>query len=148
MRENEYCKCISVCTLWFIFVWLSGRKKYRLVFEMSSFFCLIVFCLISEMDTIQAIVQSLKIKIYFFWSTNLKLLNLFCRHMLNVSWEHKDLSFNADGYLTNPSMVIIALDRERQWDKVSLIRSNNNNVETLNQREHTAGDTVTLVAAP
>ncbi len=62
--------------------------------------------------------------------------------------EHKDLSFNADGYLTNPSMVIIALDRERQWDKVSLIRSNSNNVETLNQREHTAGDTVSLVAAP
>ncbi|KAL4648114.1 glutamate receptor ionotropic, NMDA 2C-like [Arapaima gigas] len=40
------------------------------------------------------------------------------RHMLNVTWEHKDLSFNSDGYLTNPSMVIITLDRERQWDKV------------------------------
>uniref|UniRef100_A0A8C2GN40 Glutamate receptor n=1 Tax=Cyprinus carpio TaxID=7962 RepID=A0A8C2GN40_CYPCA len=44
--------------------------------------------------------------------------NSLFRHMLNVSWEHKDLSFNADGYLTNPSMVIIALDRERHWDKV------------------------------
>lgn len=54
--------------------------------------------------------------------------------MLNVSWEHKDLSFNADGYLTNPSMVIIALDRERHWDKVSLmIRWNNNN----NNAHHT-----------
>ncbi|XP_026869129.2 glutamate receptor ionotropic, NMDA 2C [Electrophorus electricus] len=40
------------------------------------------------------------------------------RHMLNVTWEHRDLSFNPDGYLTNPSMVIIALDRERHWDKV------------------------------
>ncbi|GAA6104637.1 glutamate receptor ionotropic, NMDA 2C [Tachysurus ichikawai] len=40
------------------------------------------------------------------------------RHMLNVTWEHRDLSFNAQGYLTNPSMVIIALDRERLWDKV------------------------------
>ncbi|XP_064179228.1 glutamate receptor ionotropic, NMDA 2C [Anguilla rostrata] len=39
-------------------------------------------------------------------------------HMLNVTWEHKDFSFNSDGYLTNPSMVIITLDRERQWDKV------------------------------
>lgn len=43
-----------------------GEKNYRLVFEMSSFLCLIVFCLISEMDKIQAIVQSLKIQIYFF----------------------------------------------------------------------------------
>lgn len=43
------------------------------------------------------------------------------RHMLNVSWEHKDLSFNSDGYLTNPSMVIIALDRERLWDKVIML---------------------------
>ncbi|XP_031421710.1 glutamate receptor ionotropic, NMDA 2C [Clupea harengus] len=40
------------------------------------------------------------------------------RHMLNVTWDHRDLSFNSDGYLTNPSMIIIALDRERQWDKV------------------------------
>lgn len=40
------------------------------------------------------------------------------RHMLNVTWERKDLSFNSDGYLTNPSMAIIALDRDRLWDKV------------------------------
>uniref|UniRef100_A0A8C9W9T5 Glutamate receptor n=1 Tax=Scleropages formosus TaxID=113540 RepID=A0A8C9W9T5_SCLFO len=44
--------------------------------------------------------------------------NTLFRHMLNVTWEHRDLSFNDDGYLTNPSMVIITLDRERQWDKV------------------------------
>lgn len=43
----------------------------------------------------------------------------FYRHMLNVSWEHTDFSFNSDGYLVNPSMIIITLDRERQWDKVS-----------------------------
>ncbi|XP_028823245.1 glutamate receptor ionotropic, NMDA 2C [Denticeps clupeoides] len=40
------------------------------------------------------------------------------RHMLNVTWDQRDLSFNSHGYLTNPSMVVIALDRERQWDKV------------------------------
>lgn len=60
--------------------------------------------------------------------------------MLNVSWEHKDLSFNSDGYLTNPSMVIIALDRERHWDKVSIIirsNNNNNNVETFQTSPHT-----------
>ncbi|CAM4401840.1 unnamed protein product [Leuciscus chuanchicus] len=40
------------------------------------------------------------------------------RHMLNVSWENTDFSFNNDGYLVNPSMIIITLDRGRQWDKV------------------------------
>ncbi|XP_061703245.1 glutamate receptor, ionotropic, N-methyl D-aspartate 2Ca [Syngnathoides biaculeatus] len=40
------------------------------------------------------------------------------RHMLNVTWEHNDFSFNANGYLVNPAMNIITLDRERQWDKV------------------------------
>ncbi|KAI4822834.1 hypothetical protein KUCAC02_008359 [Chaenocephalus aceratus] len=40
------------------------------------------------------------------------------RHMLNVTWEHKDFSFNNNGYLVNPAMTIITLDRERQWDKV------------------------------
>uniref|UniRef100_A0AAQ5Z918 Glutamate receptor n=1 Tax=Amphiprion ocellaris TaxID=80972 RepID=A0AAQ5Z918_AMPOC len=40
------------------------------------------------------------------------------RHMLNVTWEHNDFSFNSNGYLVNPAMIIITLDRERQWDKV------------------------------
>ncbi|XP_028332543.1 glutamate receptor ionotropic, NMDA 2C-like isoform X2 [Gouania willdenowi] len=44
--------------------------------------------------------------------------NTLFRHMLNVTWERKDLSFNSQGFLLNPSMVIIALDRERLWDKV------------------------------
>lgn len=39
--------------------------------------------------------------------------------MLNVTWERKDLSFNNQGFLSNPSMVIIALDRDRIWDKVA-----------------------------
>ena len=42
-----------------------------------------------------------------------------CRHMLNVTWENNDFSFNSNGYLVNPAMIIITLDRERQWDKVS-----------------------------
>uniref|UniRef100_A0A3Q3JN13 Glutamate receptor n=1 Tax=Monopterus albus TaxID=43700 RepID=A0A3Q3JN13_MONAL len=44
--------------------------------------------------------------------------NTLFRHMANVTWERKDLSFNSQGFLMNPSMVIIALDRERLWDKV------------------------------
>lgn len=38
--------------------------------------------------------------------------------MLNVTWERKDLSFNNQGFLSNPSMVLVALDRERLWDRV------------------------------
>nr|XP_054596270.1 glutamate receptor, ionotropic, N-methyl D-aspartate 2Ca isoform X3 [Nothobranchius furzeri] len=38
--------------------------------------------------------------------------------MLNVTWEHNDFSFNSNGYLVNPAMIVITLDRERQWDKV------------------------------
>lgn len=41
--------------------------------------------------------------------------------MLNVTWERKDLSFNSQGFLTNPSMVIVALDRDRIWDKVPIV---------------------------
>uniref|UniRef100_A0A8D3C9R7 Glutamate receptor n=1 Tax=Scophthalmus maximus TaxID=52904 RepID=A0A8D3C9R7_SCOMX len=41
-----------------------------------------------------------------------------CRHMMNVTWERRDLSFNSQGFLSNPSMIIVALDRERLWDKV------------------------------
>ncbi|XP_042253844.1 glutamate receptor ionotropic, NMDA 2C-like [Thunnus thynnus] len=44
--------------------------------------------------------------------------NTLFRQMLNVTWERRDLSFNNQGFLSNPSMVIIALDRERLWDKV------------------------------
>ncbi|XP_056285816.1 glutamate receptor ionotropic, NMDA 2C-like [Pseudoliparis swirei] len=44
--------------------------------------------------------------------------NTLFRHMLNVTWERRDLSFNNRGFLSNPSMVIVALDRDRLWDKV------------------------------
>uniref|UniRef100_A0A672Y871 Glutamate receptor n=1 Tax=Sphaeramia orbicularis TaxID=375764 RepID=A0A672Y871_9TELE len=44
--------------------------------------------------------------------------NTLFRHMLNVTWERRDLSFNNQGFLTNPSMIIVALDRDRLWDKV------------------------------
>ncbi|XP_034046369.1 glutamate receptor, ionotropic, N-methyl D-aspartate 2Ca [Thalassophryne amazonica] len=39
-------------------------------------------------------------------------------HMLNVSWEQNDFSFNSNGYLVNPAMIVINLDRQRQWGKV------------------------------
>lgn len=43
--------------------------------------------------------------------------------MLNVTWEHNDFSFNSNGYLVNPAMIIITLDRERLWDKVTFSSS-------------------------
>lgn len=56
-----------------------------------------------------------------------------CRHMLNVTWERKDLSFNNQGFLSNPSMVIIALDRDRLWDKV--LGTRNWNTKTLHTED-------------
>ncbi|KAI3365089.1 hypothetical protein L3Q82_010204 [Scortum barcoo] len=49
--------------------------------------------------------------------------NTLFRHMLNVTWERKDLSFNNQGFLSHPSMVIVALDRERLWDKVCAVEN-------------------------
>ncbi|XP_078385244.1 glutamate receptor ionotropic, NMDA 2C-like [Cetorhinus maximus] len=44
--------------------------------------------------------------------------NILYRHMLNVSWEGKDFSFNEDGYLVKPSMVVMTLNRSRFWEMV------------------------------
>lgn len=60
------------------------------------------------------------------------LLLLGRRHMLNVTWERKDLSFNNQGFLSSPSMVIIALDRERLWDKVVEMRHSQSTFINLN----------------
>lgn len=58
------------------------------------------------------------------WSDRLSVMVLLsCRHMLNVTWENNDFSFNSNGYLVNPAMIIITLDRERQWDKVSFLHN-------------------------
>uniref|UniRef100_A0A4W3KDE6 Glutamate receptor n=1 Tax=Callorhinchus milii TaxID=7868 RepID=A0A4W3KDE6_CALMI len=45
--------------------------------------------------------------------------NAFYRYMLNVSWEGKDFSFNEDGYLVRPIMVVMTLNRGRYWEMVS-----------------------------
>lgn len=38
---------------------------------------------------------------------------------MNVTWEGKDLSFTADGYQAHPRLVVIVLNNEREWEKVS-----------------------------
>ncbi|XP_029440303.1 glutamate receptor ionotropic, NMDA 2D [Rhinatrema bivittatum] len=40
------------------------------------------------------------------------------RYFMNISWGGKDFSFNEDGYLINPSLVVIALSKERSWELV------------------------------
>jgi hypothetical protein len=40
------------------------------------------------------------------------------RHLLNVTWEGRDFSFSPGGYLVQPTMVVIALNRHRLWEMV------------------------------
>ncbi|KFW83483.1 Glutamate receptor ionotropic, NMDA 2C, partial [Manacus vitellinus] len=42
----------------------------------------------------------------------------FYRHLLNVTWEHRDFSFNEGGYLVRPTMVVITLNQHRLWEMV------------------------------
>ncbi|OXB56265.1 hypothetical protein ASZ78_006448 [Callipepla squamata] len=42
----------------------------------------------------------------------------FYRHLLNVTWEHRDFSFNEGGYLVRPTMVVISLNQHRLWEMV------------------------------
>ncbi|XP_015266207.1 PREDICTED: glutamate receptor ionotropic, NMDA 2C [Gekko japonicus] len=44
--------------------------------------------------------------------------NTFYRHLLNVTWEQRDFSFNEGGYLIRPTMVVISLNRHRLWKMV------------------------------
>lgn len=41
------------------------------------------------------------------------------RFMMNVTWEGRDLSFTADGYQAHPRLVVIVLNNDREWEKVS-----------------------------
>ncbi|XP_034264602.1 glutamate receptor ionotropic, NMDA 2C isoform X3 [Pantherophis guttatus] len=44
--------------------------------------------------------------------------NTFYRHLLNVTWDNRDFSFNRGGYLVRPTMVVISLNRHRLWEMV------------------------------
>uniref|UniRef100_A0A8C3Y728 Glutamate receptor ionotropic, NMDA 2C n=1 Tax=Catharus ustulatus TaxID=91951 RepID=A0A8C3Y728_CATUS len=39
-------------------------------------------------------------------------------YFMNISWGQKDFSFNEDGYLVNPSLVVLSLSKERTWEVV------------------------------
>uniref|UniRef100_A0A8C4ZES3 Glutamate receptor n=1 Tax=Gadus morhua TaxID=8049 RepID=A0A8C4ZES3_GADMO len=40
------------------------------------------------------------------------------KFMLNVTWDGRDLSFTEDGYQQNPKLVVIVLNKEREWEKM------------------------------
>lgn len=44
---------------------------------------------------------------------------LLARYFMNITWDNRDYSFNEDGFLVNPSLVVISLTRDRTWEVVS-----------------------------
>ncbi|KAL4659090.1 glutamate receptor ionotropic, NMDA 2A isoform X1 [Arapaima gigas] len=40
------------------------------------------------------------------------------KYMMNITWDGKDLSFTEDGYQANPKLVVIVLNKEREWEKM------------------------------
>lgn len=38
---------------------------------------------------------------------------------MNITWDNRDYSFNEEGFLVNPSLVVISLTRDRTWEVVS-----------------------------
>ncbi|TSK17936.1 Glutamate receptor ionotropic, NMDA 2B [Bagarius yarrelli] len=44
--------------------------------------------------------------------------NEVLRYLMNVTFEGRNLSFSEDGYQMHPKLVIILLDKQRQWDRV------------------------------
>ncbi|XP_062874463.1 glutamate receptor ionotropic, NMDA 2A [Trichomycterus rosablanca] len=40
------------------------------------------------------------------------------KYMMNVTWDGRDLSFTEDGYQENPKLVVIVLNKEREWEKI------------------------------
>ncbi|KAJ8263972.1 hypothetical protein GJAV_G00143660 [Gymnothorax javanicus] len=44
--------------------------------------------------------------------------NEVLRYLMNVTFEGRNLSFSEDGYQMHPKLVIILLDKHRQWDRV------------------------------
>ncbi|KAG7335350.1 hypothetical protein KOW79_001946 [Hemibagrus wyckioides] len=40
------------------------------------------------------------------------------KYMMNVTWDGRDLSFTEDGYQENPKLVVIVLNKDREWEKM------------------------------
>ncbi|XP_041943534.1 glutamate receptor ionotropic, NMDA 2A [Alosa sapidissima] len=40
------------------------------------------------------------------------------KYMMNVTWDGRDLSFTEDGYQEHPKLVVIVLNKDREWEKM------------------------------
>ncbi|XP_051995410.1 glutamate receptor ionotropic, NMDA 2A-like [Xyrauchen texanus] len=40
------------------------------------------------------------------------------KYMMNVTWESRDLSFTENGYQVHPKLVVIVLNKDREWEKM------------------------------
>uniref|UniRef100_A0A672RZC6 Glutamate receptor n=1 Tax=Sinocyclocheilus grahami TaxID=75366 RepID=A0A672RZC6_SINGR len=45
------------------------------------------------------------------------------KYMMNVTWDGRDLSFTEDGYQVHPKLVVIVLNKDREWEKVRTLRA-------------------------
>ncbi|XP_028310236.1 glutamate receptor ionotropic, NMDA 2A isoform X2 [Gouania willdenowi] len=45
------------------------------------------------------------------------------KYMMNVTWDGKDLSFTEDGYQEHPKLVVIVLNKEREWEKMGRLEN-------------------------
>lgn len=71
---------------------------------------------------------------------------VFSRYMMGVNLEGRDLSFMDDGYQVNPKLVVIVLNNEREWEKVSFFCfSFTFNIFLLNPKLKVVGRVVILV---
>lgn len=62
--------------------------------------------------------------VWHFPSSSLKTLSFslpLSRFMVNVTWDGKDLSFTEEGYQVHPRLVVIVLNKDREWEKVSVL---------------------------
>lgn len=46
---------------------------------------------------------------------------LIFRYLMNVTFEGRNLSFSEEGHQMFPKLVIILLDKDRQWDRVNIL---------------------------
>ena len=50
--------------------------------------------------------------------------------MMNVTWDGRDLSFTEDGYQEYPKLVVIVLNKEREWEKVGTLTHSHTHTHT------------------
>lgn len=89
------------------YFWLPIQEKFRQV----VFSCLqLATCLLDS-----TFYTPLQIHIYLIHTWILIL-----RYLMNVTFEGRNLSFSEEGHQMFPKLVIILLDKDRQWDRVNI----------------------------